>query len=251
MNPNDPNVAMMELVAERLGESLRGQMVFVGGAVTGLLISDPGQPAIRPTEDVDLIVRAVARGDYQRIEQALRKRGFVNDISKDAPICRWRIGTATVDVMPTLKEILGFSNRWYPHALATAEPIRLPSGISIRLVTAPVFLATKFEAFDDRGGNDYLFSHDLGDLISVIDGRDELIEECRTAEASLKSYLRERFGQLLALPAFIDALPGHLPGDSASQSRLPDLLDKLRQLAEIDSAMNAATPGRTCGNSPS
>jgi predicted Zn-dependent protease len=90
MNPNDPNVAMMELVAERLGESLRGQMVFVGGAVTGLLISDPGQPAIRPTEDVDLIVRAVARGDYQRIEQALRKRGFVNDISNPrAKEWRW------------------------------------------------------------------------------------------------------------------------------------------------------------------
>lgn len=234
MNPNDPNVAMMELVADRLGEDLREQMVFVGGAVTGLLITDPGQPAIRPTEDVDLIVRAAVRSDYQRIEEVLRKRGFVNDVSADAPICRWRVGAVTVDVMPTLKEILGFSNRWYPDALATAKNVTLPSGTLIRLVTAPVFLATKFEAFDDRGGGDYLFSHDLGDLISVVDGRDELIDECRAVETSLKSYLQERFGQLLAAPAFIDALPGHLPGDAASQARLPDLLDKLRQLAKPD-----------------
>lgn len=234
MNPNDPNVAMMELVAERLGEHLRGQMVFVGGAVAGLLITDPGQPTIRPTEDVDMIVQATVLADYQKIEAALRERGFANDISPEAPICRWRVGGVTVDVMPTLKEILGFSNLWYPHALATAQTVPLPSGVPVRLVTAPVFLATKFEAFADRGGRDYLFSHDLGDLISVIDGRDELFAECRLAEAQLKRYLRERFRELLAEPAFIDALPGHLPGDLASQERLPDLENKLRHLAELD-----------------
>jgi predicted nucleotidyltransferase len=234
MNPNDPNVAMMELVAERLGERLREEMVFVGGAVAGLLITDPGQPAIRPTEDVDMIVRATVRADYQKIEAALRERGFVNDMSRDAPVCRWRVGGVTVDVMPTLEEILGFSNPWYPHALATAQTTNLPSGTAIRLVTAPVFLATKFEAFADRGGRDYLFSHDLGDLISVIDGRDELIAECRLAEAPLKRYLHDQFRELLAVPAFIDALPGHLPGDSASQGRLPDLIDKLHQLAELN-----------------
>jgi predicted nucleotidyltransferase len=234
MNPNDPNVAMMELVAERLGERLREDLVFVGGAVTGLLITDPGQPAIRPTEDVDLIMHAAVRADYQRVEKVLRERGFVNDMSRDAPICRWRIGAVTVDVMPTLKEILGFSNRWYPLALATAEITPLPSGTTIRLVRAPVFLATKFEAFADRGKNDYLFSHDLGDLISVIDGRDELINECRHLDAELKDYLCEQVGHLLAAPAFFDALPGHLPGDSASQARLPDLEAKLRQLAELN-----------------
>ncbi len=233
MNPNDPNVAMMELVAERLGENLREELVFVGGAVAGLLITDPAQPAIRPTEDVDLIVEAAVLADYQRVEQALRRLGFVNDISKDAPICRWRIGAVTVDVMPTLKEILGFANRWYPLALATAEKTLLPSGTTIRLVTAPVFVATKLEAFADRGQNDYLFSHDLGDLISVIDGRDQLIEECRYLGAELKDYLRSWMRRLLATPAFLDALPGHLPGDAASQARLPDLTDKLRLLAEL------------------
>jgi len=234
MNPNDPNVAMMELVADRLGKGLREELVFVGGAVAGLLITDPAQPAIRPTEDVDLIVNAAVLADYQRVEKALRRLGFVNDISKDAPICRWRVGAVTVDVMPTLKEILGFANRWYPLALATAEKTLLPSGTTIRLVTAPVFVATKFEAFADRGQNDYLFSHDLGDLISVIDGRDELVEECRHLDAELKDYLRGWMSRLLVTPAFLEALPGHLPGDAASQARLPDLTDKLRLLAELN-----------------
>ncbi len=234
MNPNDPNVVMMELVAERLGDGLREQLVFVGGAVTGLLITDPAQPAIRPTEDVDLIVEATVRADYARVEKVLRAQGFANDISKDAPICRWRVGSVTVDVMPTLKEILGFSNRWYPLALATARKTPLPSGMVIRLVTAPVFIATKFEAFADRGKSDYLFSHDLGDLISVIDGRDELMAECGQLDDELKDYLRGWVSRLLATPAFLEALPGHLPGDSASQARLPDLQDKLRLLAKLD-----------------
>lgn len=233
MNPNDPNVVMLELVAERLGDVLRDELVFVGGAVTGLLITDPGQPTIRPTEYVDLIVKAAIRADYHHVEAALRRQGFVNDMSQDAPICRWRVGGVIVDVMPTLKDILGFFNRWYPLALADATKTALPSGTMIRLVSAPVFLATKLEAFADRGKGDYLFSHDLGDLISVIDGRDELIDECRNCGADLKQYLREWMGRLLSSPAFLDALPGHLPGDDASQARLPDLVEKIRWLSKL------------------
>lgn len=233
MNPNDPNVAMMEIVAERLGNDLRDEFVFIGGAVTGLLITDPGQPSIRPTEDVDLIVHAAVRADYQRIEEGLRQRGFVNDQSWDAPICRWRVGGVTVDVMPTLEEVLGFTNRWYPLALTTAMPARLPSGMTIRLVSAPVFLATKFVAFADRGKSDYLFSHDLGDLIAVIDGRDELIAECTQCPAELRGFLREKTHALLETQVFRDALPGHLPGDTASQARLPDLMAKLQSIANL------------------
>lgn len=233
MNADDPNVAMIEAVAERLGETLRKQLVFVGGAVAGLLITDPAQPAIRPTEDVDLLVEVATRADYALVEEALRQRGFRHDLSAAAPICRWRAGPIAVDVMPTLDDILGFSNAWYPLALATAGSSSLPSGTAIRLVTAPLFVATKFEAFAGRGANDYLFSHDLGDLISVIDGREELIDECRREGEALKAYLRRQAGGLLKASAFLEALPGHLPGDAASQARLPELLDRLRALAEI------------------
>lgn len=55
MNPNDPNVAMVELVAARFG-ALRERVVFVGGCAAGLLVTDPGLPAIRATGDVDVVV---------------------------------------------------------------------------------------------------------------------------------------------------------------------------------------------------
>ncbi|MGB5062715.1 MAG: hypothetical protein WBQ37_03000 [Candidatus Competibacter sp.] len=233
MNANDPNVALLEIVAEHLGDDLREQLVFVGGAVAGLLITDPAMPAIRPTEDVDLICEALMLADYHRVEKVLRARGFVQDMRPNAPICRWRVGAIVVDVMPTLEEILGFANRWYPLALQTAVAVALPSGRLIRLIAAPVFLATKLEAFDGRGQGDFLFSHDLGDLLAVVDGRDALLEECRASPSELRGYLVERFRGLLAQPAFIDALPGHLPGDAASQERLPELQAKLREMAGL------------------
>lgn len=233
MNPNDPNVVMLEVVAERLGEQLRDDLVFVGGAVAGLLITDPAMPAIRPTEDVDLIFQALVRADFHRFERTLEARGFIHDMSPQAPICRWRVGSIAVDVMPTLDDILGFSNRWYPLALQTAEAISLPSGRSIRLIPAPVFLATKLEAFAGRGNNDFLFSHDLGDLIAVIDGRDALLAECHNSAPELRAYLRDWMSRLMSTPSFLDALPGHLPGDAASQERAPELEDKLRLIANL------------------
>lgn len=234
MNPNDPNVALLEQVARHLGEALREQLVFVGGAVAGLLVTDPAMPAIRPTEDVDVVAHVTVLSAYHAIERALSERGFVRDISRDAPICRWRIGAVTVDVMPTVETVLGFANRWYPLATSTAQRVALPSGVEIRLIRAPVFVATKLEAFAGRGNNDYLFSHDMGDLIAVIDGRAALLDECHASDAALRTYLRDWFMRLIADRPFREALAGHLPGDAASQERLPELENKLRALARLE-----------------
>ena len=74
LNPNDPNVVMLEVVARRLGPQLCGQFAFVGGAVAGLLITDPAYPAIRPTEDVDIVAEVLVLSGYQRIEADLQER---------------------------------------------------------------------------------------------------------------------------------------------------------------------------------
>jgi len=38
------------------------------------------------------------------------------------------------------------------------------------MVTGLYFLATKFAAFDGRGKGDYMASHDLEDIVAVVDG---------------------------------------------------------------------------------
>ena len=224
---------LLEIVAQHLGADLLESLVFVGGAVAGLLITDPAMPSIRPTEDVDLVVQATVLREYHAVEAALKRQGFVQNMSADAPICRWQIDSLSVDVMPMEKTVLGFANRWYPLAVATAQPFTLPSGKVIKLIIAPVFVATKIEAFADRGKGDFLFSHDLGDIIAIVDGRDGLLDECRQVAPELKAYLQTKFAEMMNNPSFRQALSGYLSPDAASQSRLPLLESKLNYLASL------------------
>lgn len=233
IKPNDPNLAMLDRVAQRLGSALCESMVFVGGAAAGLLITDLALPAIRRTDDVDVVTPARALDEFHRLEENLRQRGFAPDMRPEAPVCRWRIDDMTVDVMPSREEILGFANRWYVMSVATAQWFELPSGLRIKVIRAPEFIATKLEAFWGRGNGDWLFSHDLGDIISVIDGRDSLLAECQDSQRPLREYLALQFQTLLKTSAFLDALPGHLPPDLASQDRLPQLLQIIQQLSQL------------------
>lgn len=233
MNPSDPNVQMLDVVAQRLGDDLCSRLVFVGGAVAGLLITDPAQPSIRPTEDVDLLAQVLLRAEYYALEAEPRTRGLQQDMRVGAPICRWTVDDVTVDVMPTLPDVLGFSNRWYPLACETAWTVTLPSGRRIQVITAPAFVATKLEAFAGRGQGDFLFSHDMADIVSVIDGRESLLIELQHAVPELRRHIGTAIAQLLGSRGFLESLPGHLPGDAASQARLPELQAKLEQLAGL------------------
>ncbi len=226
---DDPNLSILVPVAEALGE-LCESLVFVGGCATGLLLSAPRAQAIRATMDVDVVARVISTADYHTVEQAVAGRGFQHDLSPGAPICRWVWRGVLLDLMPSEPGILGFHNRWYPLAVETATRVAIPGGMTIRLITAPPFIATKLEAFRGRGNSDYLASHDLEDLIAVVDGRPELIEEIRASDDQLRKFIRDEVGALLANDDFLVALPGQLPGDAASQARLPELLRRLREL---------------------
>ena len=172
----NPNLLILMLAVDKLVE-LADEMVFLGGCATGLLITDPAAPPIRVTKDVDAIVQVVSRADYYRFSEKLCAKGFKEDTSGDAPICRWVSEQVILDVMPTDAQILGFGNRWYASAVEHAVNIQLPSGKPIRMVSAPYFLITKLEAFDGRGRGDYLGSHDIEDLIAVLDGRPSIVDE--------------------------------------------------------------------------
>jgi predicted nucleotidyltransferase len=159
--PLDPNRAMLLRVAQALGD-LRESLVFVGGCATGLLVTTIRAQMLRPTDDVDMVAQAATAREYHKAEQQLQARGFVHDISADAPICRWRYRDIVVDLMPSEDGVLGFHNRWYPLAVQSAQTVMLDDGISICLIAAPVFVATKLEAFQGRGKSDFLMSHDPG-----------------------------------------------------------------------------------------
>jgi hypothetical protein len=232
---DNPNLVMVEIAAQALGE-LCESLVFVGGCATGLLVTTVRAHDIRATEDVDVVTRVATASAYHGVEALLADRGFKHDVSPDAPICRWVGAGITLDLMPSDPGVLGFHNRWYPLAVETPQSVQLPSGRNISVIAAPVFIATKLEAFHGRGGGDFLVSHDLEDIVTVVDGRPALSDEVSAAPTDLRTYLREQFRRLTASEDFLDALAGHLPGDAASQARLPGLIRRIRALAQQTSS---------------
>lgn len=226
----NPNLEILEAAVEKLGP-LVNDVVFLGGCATGLLQTDEAAPAVRATQDVDVISELASIIEYHRFAEKLRERGFREDHGPEAVICRWRCGDIWLDVMPTHPEVFGFGNEWYQPALDEAETIELPSGNHIRMVTAPYFLATKLAAFDGRGRGDYLISHDMEDIVAILNGRPEIVDETEQSQPALKQHLSKRFRELLDDSDFTAALPGHLLGDSVNQARLPFVLERIEAIA--------------------
>lgn len=231
--PWNPNLDILETAADALAPVL-DRLVFVGGCAAGLLITDPAAPALRATHDVDAVVEATAWIEYERFNRKLRVLGLKEDSTTGAPICRWKGTGFTLDVMPTSPDVLGFGSDWYRHIYASAEPYKLGSGRKINLVSAPGFLATKLAAFTGRGSDDYMASHDMEDLIAVVDGRSTVVEEVRVAEEFLRRHLAVEFGRLLGDARFREALPGHLPADASSQERVPMVIERMESIAGSD-----------------
>lgn len=228
----DPNVQNVELVAAALGD-LCDELVLVGGCAASLLIDAPTAPPPRVTYDVDLIAVVAALRNYHALERKFTQRGFKRDVSPEAPICRWLIGGIEVDLMPTEETVLGFSNRWYPQAVTSATRLSLPSGTVVNLISAPVFLATKFEAFRTRGKADLLLSHDFEDIINVVEGRVSIMEEVSAGEATLRAYLASQFAAIIAAPDFLNALPGLVAYDELHSQRVALVTKTISSIAAL------------------
>ena len=64
----------------------------------------------------------------------------------------------------------------------------------------------------------------------MIDGRRELVREIQSAPLDVRAYIASKVGTLFDTEAFVDALPGHLHPDAASQARIGTILDRMRQI---------------------
>lgn len=224
------NIEMLRIAVENL-ENLKDELVFVGGCTTGLMITDEGAAEPRETKDVDTIVGAVSYAEYNAFSEKLKKIKFREDTREGAPTCRWVKGSTILDVMPLDKKTLGFTNIWYRPAMATAERRELIPGVIIRVVSPAYFCATKMEAFEGRGKDDFFGSHDLEDIIAVIDGREELIAEIENAPADVRHYIAGKVADWLEDNRFTDALPGHL--GSSDQNRFVIVMERLKKISSF------------------
>ena len=67
----------------------------------------------------------------------------------------------------------------------------------IKILPLPYFLATKFSAFNDRGGNDPRFSHDFEDIVYLLNYIKDLNSVLHKIDSNLKEYLKQEFENIL------------------------------------------------------
>lgn len=230
MRPVDLND--LEAVSRRL-KTVGVKFAFTGGAVIGFLLDNPRLPFPRQTDDVDAIAEVITRSGFTELEARLRDTArFSHDTSDGAPLCRWVVDGVKVDIMPMLDPTGQFRDRWFEYALQSSL-LNTFRDVTIRTVSAACFVATKLAAFEDRGRGDFVGSHDIEDILTVVDGRKTLCAELAAERNDLRQFVATRIAAMLEAPAFLDALPGHLPPDNASQLRLPLLTERLRQIAAL------------------
>lgn len=226
------NIIMLQTVANGLGE-LKDEMVFVGGAVAELYADNPAASEIRPTLDVDCVIEISSRLQFNKMEENLRAKGFKNDTSAGAPICRWIYKDIKVDVMPTDSDVLGFSNRWYEEGIEIKIQKTLPDGTEVFVFPPEYYLAAKFEAHNSRGGNDLRQSHDFEDIIYILDNCSDIVNNISTSNPSVKEYLKSECQKLLENPNITEGIETALPYGSGEESG--DILGMLiREIAEIE-----------------
>lgn len=129
------NYEMVQEVAHAL-EELNEEIVYNGGAVTEIYSSRINLDEIRLTIDVDVVIEVSSRIAYADMENKIRSKGFKNDFSKGSPVCRWKLNSIIIDIMPNDRSILGFTNIWHSEGFKNTFDARLENGRIIHLFKA-------------------------------------------------------------------------------------------------------------------
>ena len=217
MNDNE-NKVRIKSVSKALAE-LNQQVVFVGGATISLY-PDREVFETRPTDDVDVLIEILNYSNRVTLEEKLRTIGFTHDIESGIE-CRYKIHGITVDIMPTNDVSLGFNSIWYSEGFKKAVNYVIDESATVKILTPPYFIATKLEAFKDRGKNDGRTSQDFEDIIYVLENRSVVWKELSNSDIDIKKYLQMEFDNVLKNPNHFEWVDGHVErGDSRSTDEI-------------------------------
>lgn len=219
------NIATVAEVALALQE-LKDQMVFIGGAVVSVYTDDPSADEIRPTADVDLTINLLNYADWAQMQERLAGLGFSPDPEGHA-ICSYLYKGISIDIMPSEDGPIGPANQWYKVGFENLWTTKVKEQ-DIRILSAPCFLATKFEAFKNRG-TDYRTSHDFEDIIYVLDNRTTIVAEINEDHPEVKQFIKEELIKIYTSSTFTEIVSCHIH-PLILEDRLPILIEKIEKI---------------------
>jgi hypothetical protein len=207
------NTEMIKTIAKGLSDKLN-EVVFAGGALLEFYIDDPAISKPRATDDVDIVIEITTRARYDVFEDSLRKKGFLNDLS--GPSCRMIYQNVRVDIIATEQSISGFTNKWYNEGFQKQTSIALDD-IIINIFPIEYFIASKFEAFKDRGKGNLISSLDFEDIVYIFDGKKSIESDIINSDENVKDYLKSELKSLLENISLRESLAGNLGYGSAPE----------------------------------
>ena len=225
------NLGVVAIIAEGLKE-LNKRVVFVGGAVVSLYTDDPAADEIRPTADVDFTVNIANLQNisvWEEFTQELKKLGFSPDPFGHA-ICSYRYKDIPVYIMAPEDGPFGPSNRWYKKGFNDVQEVKVKDQ-TVNILSAPYYIATKFEAFNDRG-KDFRTSHDMEDIVYILDNRTTIAEEIIDAEDEVKDFIISELNILKSKGILEEVLTSHIH-PIMLEDRLPIVEEKIEKILLI------------------
>lgn len=209
------NLKVVEKVAISL-EELNGDVIYVGGAVVSLYVTDEGAEQPRPTKDIDISVQisTYSQMDELREKLALKK---IYPAPSEKIMYRYSYEDILIDFIPFEETILGPTNSWLKPGFEKAYPVNIGE-IEIKILPVSLFIATKWEAFKSRG-NDPRTSHDFEDIIYIIDNNLEVVEDIRNANKDVQNFLKEMSNEILNHNSRNEIIECHINPFSANERR--------------------------------
>lgn len=209
------NLKVVEKVAISL-EELNDDVIYVGGAVVSLYVTDEGAEQPRPTKDIDISVQisTYSQMDELREKLALKK---IYPAPSEKIMYRYSYEDILIDFIPFEETILGPTNSWLKPGFEKAYPVNIGE-IEIKVLPVSLFLATKWEAYKSRG-NDPRTSHDFEDIIYIIDNNLEVVEDIRNANKDVQNFLKEMSTEILNHNSRNEIIECHINPFSANERR--------------------------------
>lgn len=214
----------IKTIAEAL-KDLNKHVVYVGGAVVSMYIDDLAADDVRPTLDVDLSMEIVSVSQLESIRQQLTHLGF-HQSSEDNVICRFRYKDIKVDVMSTKEVGWAPANPWFATGHKKSQTFKIHD-TEIRCLSLPYFLASKFSAYLSRGKNEPRASHDIEDIVYVMNYCLNFEHQILQSESEVKDFLINCFEKILANTNPQEAVLANLSHED-QQYRYDKIMAKLR-----------------------
>lgn len=222
------NISVVAEVAAAL-KDLKSQMVFVGGAIISLYTDDLAADEIRPTQDIDMTLDIVSFDHWKEVQEKLGDLGFYPDPFGHA-ICSYKYKNIPVDIMATEESSFGPSNPWYKIGFQDLWAVKVKDQ-EIKILSAACYLATKFEAFNNRG-IDYRTSHDMEDIIYVLDNRINIVNEIKQSDQRIYTFIKEQLQLLIDKGLLDEVLMAHIH-PLMIEERMPIVEEKITTILDM------------------